>query len=117
EQALRSKSSNLNARVFDYFNVVVGTSIEGVFIVMFFATRVGTHRLVLPDDTLFQGRGDGGIVMSMEAMERIMKEAFGDRLTLCNIVKQVLISCYEPQSFFSLIFSRANALESESFDF
>lgn len=53
----------------------------------------------------------------MEAMERVMNEAFEGRLMLRNIVKSMLIPCYDLQSFFPLIFSHANALESERFDF
>ncbi|CAL9146988.1 unnamed protein product [Musa hybrid cultivar] len=32
-------------------------------------------------------RGDGGIAMETKAVERVMKETFRDKLTLCNIVK------------------------------
>ncbi|CAL9104899.1 unnamed protein product, partial [Musa textilis] len=36
----------------------------------------------------------GEIATTTEAMERVMKETFRDRLTLHNIVKPMLIPCY-----------------------
>ncbi|CAL9066724.1 patatin-like protein 6 [Musa acuminata AAA Group] len=147
EHALRSKSGDPDARISDYFDVVAGTGVGGVFAVMLFATRDGARPLFRADDTwrfladhgkrlfrkastssptsptpshgflcgVFQGGGGGGTATT--AMERVMKEAFGDRLTLRNTVKPVLIPCYDLQSSAPLVFSRADALESESFDF
>ncbi|RWW75647.1 hypothetical protein BHE74_00016322 [Ensete ventricosum] len=54
---------------------------------------------------------------SMEAMVRVMKEAFKDRLTLHKIVKLVLIRCDDLQSSAPLVFSYVDALESKSFNF
>ncbi|CAL9211184.1 unnamed protein product, partial [Musa hybrid cultivar] len=124
---LRSKSGNPETRVFDYFNIVIGISIRGVFVIMLFATHDGECILLLcPPPCCLMGScaecskataTTEGSRCTMEAMERVIREALGDRLTLHNTVKPVLIPCYDLQSFFSLIFSRANALESESIDF
>lgn len=46
-----------------------------------------------------------------------MKTAFGEELTLRDTIKPVLISCYDLKSSAPLVFSRADALESESYDF
>lgn len=51
EEALRSKFGNLDNRVIDYFNVVVGIGVESVFIVMLFTTFDGTCLFFCPDDT------------------------------------------------------------------
>ncbi|CAL9061181.1 unnamed protein product, partial [Musa banksii] len=109
EQILRSKSGNLDTSVFNYFDVVVGIDIGGVFVVMLFATRDGAH-------LLFRG-GGGETTTMMEAMKRVMKEAFRNRLTLCNTVKPMLILCYNLQSSAPLVFSRVDNLESKCFNF
>lgn len=46
-----------------------------------------------------------------------MKEAFGEKTTLRDTMKPVLIPCYDLQTSAPLVFSRADALESQSFDF
>ena len=147
EHALRSKSGDPDAGASNNVEVVGDPGVGGVFAVMLFATRDGARPLFRADDTwrfladhgkrlfrkastssptsptpshgflcgVFQGGGGGGTATA--AMERVMKEAFGDRLTLRNTVKPVLIPCYDLQSSAPLVFSRADALESESFDF
>jgi hypothetical protein len=46
-----------------------------------------------------------------------MRAAFGEELTLRDTIKPVLISCYDLRSSAPLLFSRADALESRSYDF
>ncbi|CAL9211182.1 unnamed protein product, partial [Musa hybrid cultivar] len=119
---LRSKSGNLDTSVFDYFDVVAGIDIGGVFVVMLFATRDGAHLLFrrlfrrcllllcAPPHHLMGG-GGGETTRMMEAMERVMKEAFGNRLMLCNIVKPILILCYNLLSSAPLVFSRVDTFD------
>lgn len=67
---------------------------------------------------MFQGGGGRGTsATATAAMEKAMKEAFGEGLTLRDTVKPVLIPCYDLRSSAPLVFSRADALESESYDF
>ncbi|KAG6495075.1 patatin-like protein 6 [Zingiber officinale] len=67
---------------------------------------------------VFRGGGRGGGASSATlAMERVMKEAFGEKLTLRDTIKPVLIPCYDLQTSAPLVFSRADALESQSYDF
>ncbi|XP_042473834.1 patatin-like protein 6 [Zingiber officinale] len=67
---------------------------------------------------VFRGGGCGGGMSSPTiAMERVMKETFGEKLTLRDTIKPVLIPCYDLQTSAPLVFSRADALESQSFDF
>ncbi|RWW04690.1 hypothetical protein GW17_00032075 [Ensete ventricosum] len=145
EQALKTKSGDPDARISDYFDVAAGAGVGGVFAAMLFATRDGTRPLFHADDTwrflADQGKrlfrkgsspsssssstpgmflrclfpsGEGS---TTAAIERAMKEAFGESLTLRDTVKPVLIPCYDLRSSAPFVFSRADALESESFDF
>lgn len=66
---------------------------------------------------VFQGGCGRGMAEMTRAMEMAMKETFGESLTLRDTVKPVLIPCYDLQSSAPLVFSRADALESESYDF
>ncbi|RWW33085.1 hypothetical protein GW17_00002222 [Ensete ventricosum] len=147
EQAIRSRSGNTDARISDYFDVAAGTGVGGIFAAMLFATRDGARPIFHADDTwrlladhgkilfgkdspyacsssrsffrrIFRGgEGGGAAAAATAAMEKVMKEAFGERLTLRDTVKPVLIPCYDLRSSAPLVFSRADALESESFDF
>ncbi|KAL0303096.1 UNVERIFIED_CONTAM: Patatin-like protein 6 [Sesamum radiatum] len=59
---------------------------------------------------------------STAGLEKAMKEAFKDErtgrsLTLKNTLKPVLIPCYDLSSTAPFLFSRADALESDSYDF
>ncbi|CAL9753242.1 unnamed protein product [Musa acuminata subsp. burmannicoides] len=140
EHALKSKSGDPNARISDYFDVAAGTGVGGVLASMLFATRDGSLPLFRADDTwrFFVDSGErlfrkaspspsssgflrclfpGGGGSTTAAMERAMKEVFGEGLTLRDTVKPVLIPCYDLRSSAPFVFSRADALESESFDF
>ncbi|WOL09604.1 hypothetical protein Cni_G18357 [Canna indica] len=139
EQSLKTRSGDPDARISDYFDVVAGTGVGGVFAAMLFATRDGIRPLFRADETwrfladrgkrLFRNvsssssglfvcclsrSGEGS---TTAAMEKTMKEAFGGGLTLRDTVKPVLIPCYDLRSSAPLVFSRADALENKSFDF
>ncbi|KAI9124585.1 hypothetical protein K1719_004507 [Acacia pycnantha] len=70
---------------------------------------------------LFTGSSASGSVGSATAgLEKAMKEAFavnGKSLTLKDTLKPVLIPCYDLSSTAPFLFSRADALETDSFDF
>ncbi|KAL7615369.1 hypothetical protein Lser_V15G08601 [Lactuca serriola] len=72
---------------------------------------------------IFRGRsggGGGGISHATTGFEKAMKEAFmvnGQSLTLKNTLKPILIPCYDLSSSAPFLFSRADALETDSFDF
>ncbi|CAL9109400.1 unnamed protein product [Musa textilis] len=144
EQALKAKSGDHDARISDYFDVAAGVGVGGVFAAMLFATSDGARPLFHADDTwrfladqgkrLFRKGSPsssssstpgmflrclfpGGEGSTTAAIERAMKDAFGERLTLRDTVKPVLIPCYDLRSSAPFVFSRADALESESFDF
>ncbi|KAK9153453.1 hypothetical protein Sjap_000933 [Stephania japonica] len=68
-------------------------------------------------------RGGAGTATATVELERAMKDAFDDgngngkSLTLKDTLKPVLIPCYDLSSSAPFLFSRADALETESFDF
>ncbi|KAL6552867.1 Patatin-like protein 6 [Orobanche hederae] len=58
----------------------------------------------------------------VSGLEKVMKEAFTDErtgriLTLKNTLKPILIPCYDLSSTAPFLFSRADALETDSYDF
>lgn len=144
EQALKDKSGNQDARIADYFDVAVGSGVGGIFTSMLFATMDQKRPVFQADDTwklldeqgrkiyhpsssagngffrrVFRGgaTGSGGV-----GLEKVMKDAFMDKktgrsLTLKDTLKPVLIPCYDLSSTAPFLFSRADAFESESFDF
>lgn len=67
-------------------------------------------------------KSGGATGSSTAGLEKAMKEAFKDArtgrsLTLKNTLKPVLIPCYDLSSTAPFLFSRADALESDSYDF
>ncbi|KAF5766981.1 putative patatin-like phospholipase domain, Acyl transferase/acyl hydrolase/lysophospholipase [Helianthus annuus] len=145
ENALKVKSGNPDARIADYFDVAAGTGVGGVFTAMLFGSRNDNRPIFKAEDTwkflvengnrfyrqksgsgllkriLRTGNGNG-VKENTLGFETVMKEAFtvngnGKSLTLRNTLKPVLIPCYDLSSSAPFLFSRADALESESFDF
>ncbi|KAJ0704956.1 putative patatin-like phospholipase domain, Acyl transferase/acyl hydrolase/lysophospholipase [Helianthus annuus] len=144
EKALRIKSGNPDARIADYFDVAAGTGVGGVFTAMLFGTNNNNRPIFKADDTwrflaeqgnrlycpksgsgLFKrifgsGKEEPNMTRATTGFEKAMKEAFvvnGQSLTLKNTLKPILIPCYDLSSSAPFLFSRADALESESFDF
>ncbi|KAE8669206.1 Patatin-like protein 8 [Hibiscus syriacus] len=145
EHALKSKSGNPNARIADFFDVAAGSGVGGIFTAMLFATRDGSRPVFTAEETwrflaengkrmYRSGKGKiGGILKKILkngstgsgsiGLEKVVKEAFkadgpGQRsLTLKDTLKPVLIPCYDLSSTAPFLFSRADALETDSFDF
>ncbi|KAJ9545545.1 hypothetical protein OSB04_025252 [Centaurea solstitialis] len=146
ENALKVKSGDQNARIADYFDVAAGTGLGGVFTAMLFGSGGSGAPIFKAEDTwrflaeqgkrLYQpksssggffkrmlrgsGSGGGGVTHGTAGFETCMKEAFtvnGESLTLKNTLKPVLIPCYDLTSSAPFLFSRADALETDSFDF
>ncbi|XP_004496284.1 patatin-like protein 6 [Cicer arietinum] len=70
---------------------------------------------------LFGGSSSVSVESATAGMEKTVKEAFteenGRCLTLKDTLKPVLIPCYDLSSTAPFLFSRADALETDSFDF
>ncbi|KAJ8504594.1 hypothetical protein OPV22_005480 [Ensete ventricosum] len=111
EHALKSKSGDPNARISDYFDVAAGTGVGGVLAAMLFATRDGALPLFCADDTwrFFADRG-----------ERLFRKA-SPSPSSSGFLRCLFPGgggpCYDLRSSAPFVFSRADALESESFDF
>ncbi|GMI78788.1 PATATIN-like protein 6 [Hibiscus trionum] len=142
EKALKSKSGDPNARIADYFDVAAGSNVGGIFTAMLFATRDNNQPIFTAEETwrfladngkrIYRpGSGkNGGIIKkilkngstgsSSNGLDKVMKEVFttdGRRLTLKDTLKPVLIPCYDLSSTAPFLFSRADALETDSYDF
>jgi len=71
---------------------------------------------------LLSSGGSGSVSSATAGLEKAVKEAFtaengGGSLTLKDTLKPVLIPCYDLSSTAPFLFSRADALETDSFDF
>ena len=131
EQALKLKSGDPNARIADYFDVASGSGIGGIFTAMLFASNDGDRPIFKADDTWrflakngksFYKSQPGKILNrvmktgSGSKLEKSMKESFAE-LTLKDTLKPVLIPCYDLASSAPFLFSRADALETDGYDF
>uniref|UniRef100_A0A2P2PII6 Patatin n=1 Tax=Rhizophora mucronata TaxID=61149 RepID=A0A2P2PII6_RHIMU len=138
ENALKTKSGNPDASIADYFDVAAGTGVGGIFTAMLFGTKDHSRPIVEADETWrlladhgkrFYRSGNGGGFMRFlrggstagtGGLEKVLKEAFTEKgrdLTLRDTLKPVLIPCYDLSSTAPFLFSRADALETDSFDF
>ncbi|KAK1432094.1 hypothetical protein QVD17_08985 [Tagetes erecta] len=134
ENALKVKSGNSNARIADYFDVAAGTGVGGVFTAMLFGSGSGSEkkpsfkaedtwkllaekgRKLYNQNSSFVKRILNKSSNAKRGFEKVMKEAF-TTLTLKDTLKPVLIPCYDLSSSAPFLFSRADALETNSFDF
>lgn len=134
EHALKSKSGDPNARIADYFDVAAGSGIGGIYTAMLFGSRDGNRPIFKADDTwqfltrnakgLYGGAGilkrvlrtGSGCCSGTAKLKKVMKESFSE-LTLKDTLKPVLIPCYDLKSSGPFLFSRADALETDGYDF
>ncbi|GMG99390.1 hypothetical protein Nepgr_001230 [Nepenthes gracilis] len=146
EHSLKTISGDPDARIADFFDVAAGTGVGGIFTAMLFATTDNMRSIFTAEDTWrllaeqgkkiyrsSSGSGSGGGILkrilkkggsirsaTSSGLDRLMKEAFtknGRSLTLKDTLKPVLIPCYDLSSTAPFLFSRADALETDSFDF
>ncbi|CAI9767465.1 unnamed protein product [Fraxinus pennsylvanica] len=147
ETALKNKSGNPDARIADYFDVAAGTGVGGIFTAMLFATNDRNRPVFHADETWKFLAAEGkkiyhssksnhpkanffkrafnkktGSDNATTGLEMAMKAAFKDEktgrnLTLKDTLKPVLIPCYDLSSTAPFLFSRADALESDGYDF
>ncbi|XP_010264697.1 PREDICTED: patatin-like protein 6 isoform X2 [Nelumbo nucifera] len=147
EQALKTKSGNPDARIADYFDVAAGTGFGGIFTAMLFGTKGNNHPIFQAEETwkflaekgkyffrpssgscsgggflrrISKSGAGGSTSLATAGLEREMKEVFTDNgriLTLKDTLKPVLIPCYDLSSSAPFLFSRADALETDSYDF
>eukprot|EP00249_Psilotum_nudum_P018197 c26686_g1_i1 orf=800-2248(+) len=140
ENALKIKSGNSEAKIADYFDVAAGTSVGGIIITMLFTDDGNGKPLFTGDQSwkliaeegkqifkipflhrpLSKLRGILTPRYSTKFLESILKRYLvrdGKALTLRDTLKPVLIPCYDLATAGPFLFSRADALQTESFNF
>ncbi|KAF3783630.1 Patatin-like protein 7 [Nymphaea thermarum] len=131
EAALGRKSGNPDARIADYVDVAAGSGIGGLLASMLF-TRSGdssrplfhaenTWKLLVDSARdLFPRRS--GMFRRLcsrspgSRFDRVLKNLFGDS-TLRDTLKPVLVPCYDLSSSAPFLFSRADAMETDGYNF
>ncbi|RLM55595.1 hypothetical protein C2845_PM10G18930 [Panicum miliaceum] len=117
EHRLQELSGNPNARVADFFDLAAGSGAGGFLAAALFACRMpaeAARDVVAKNRKVLSGRGGrGGLFRRPEA---VFRKVFGD-LTVRDAAKPLLIPCYDMASAAPFVFSRADAVEAEAFDF
>ncbi|KAI3913061.1 hypothetical protein MKW92_040967 [Papaver armeniacum] len=131
ESKLMNITKNSDARVADYFDVASGSGIGGILIALLF-TRGKDGRPLLKADEALQflvknrkrlnnsGNSTSGMFGKMfrspAKIEKIFRQIFGE-CTLKDTLKPVLIPCFDLKTRATFLFSRADGLENDSYDF
>ncbi|OEL20179.1 Patatin-like protein 3 [Dichanthelium oligosanthes] len=117
ERRLQELSGNPTARVADFFDLAAGSGAGGFLAAALFACRMpadAARDVVAKNRKVLSGRGGrGGLFRRPEA---VFRKVFGD-LTVRDAAKPLLIPCYDMASAAPFVFSRADAVEAEAFDF
>jgi Patatin-like phospholipase len=130
EASLQSISRNACVRISDFFDLVAGSGSGGVLAGML----INPDKAFRPDE-IWRFLVDRAPLLfpkpnklksfftktplkaPTSAMERTMKEAFGEDASLRDAIKPLLVPCYDLNTSGPFVFSRADAMESESFNF
>ncbi|GKA15282.1 patatin-like protein 7 [Tanacetum coccineum] len=125
ESSLRRKSGIPDARISDFFDVVSGSGIGGVLAALLFTKGKDGQPLFTSDDAL-KFVAERRFCKKLGFFKRMMgstgngskvfKKTFGD-LSLKDTVKSVLIPCYDLTTGGPFVFSRADAVEMDGYDF
>ncbi|KAK3188820.1 hypothetical protein Dsin_028381 [Dipteronia sinensis] len=125
---LRRKSGNPNAHISDYFDVVAGSGAGGILAALLFTRGKDGFPLFTAEEALnflIENRrkiflsSAGGLlrqVFRSSKVDKLLRKTFGE-LTLKDTIKPVLIPCYDLSTCAPFLFSRADALEVDGFDF
>ncbi|KAK6917095.1 Patatin-like phospholipase domain [Dillenia turbinata] len=129
QSSLRAKSNNRNAQIADYFDVVAGSGIGGVLAALLFTRGRNGCPIFSAEDSLnfliqnrrsllkSSGKGlFGRFSRSSKKAEKIIRQVFGE-MTIKDTVKSVLIPCYDLKTRAPFVFSRADAVETDGYDF
>uniref|UniRef100_A0ACD5WBM7 Uncharacterized protein n=1 Tax=Avena sativa TaxID=4498 RepID=A0ACD5WBM7_AVESA len=130
EAGLRQRAGDPDARVADFFDLAAGAGAGGVLAAMLFLKGAdGRPRYTAEQAHAFVagsvGKDWGGRRRGLARLfrgcgarkaERSFRRVFGDA-TLRDTVAPVLVPCYDLTTGAPFVFSRADAVESDSFDF
>ncbi|AQK66098.1 Patatin-like protein 3 [Zea mays] len=117
ERRLQELSGNPAARVADFFDLAAGSGAGGFLAAALFACRMpaeAARDVVAKNRKVLSGRGGG--LMSFRRPEAAFRKVFGD-LTVRDAAKPLLIPCYDMATAAPFVFSRADAVEADAFDF
>ncbi|KAK4751197.1 hypothetical protein SAY87_004679 [Trapa incisa] len=122
ESVLRRKSGNADAHIADFFDVAAGSGAGGLLAALLFTrTKNSNAPLFSAEDALklLAGRRRklSGFLRRFSKPELELTKIFGDAYTIKDTVKPVLIPCYDLSSDAPFVFSRADSLETDSYDF
>ncbi|XP_047328698.1 probable inactive patatin-like protein 9 [Impatiens glandulifera] len=135
EDQIRAKTGDPQSHIADFFDIIAGTGIGAIFATMLTAddgngrplyTAKAAVKLVADKHSeLFNARNVGVFRrrerFSGKSMDKVLKETFkrddGKSVTLKDTCKPLLIPCFDLNSSAPFVFSRADAIESASYDF
>ncbi|XP_042475162.1 probable inactive patatin-like protein 9 [Macadamia integrifolia] len=135
ESQIQSKTRDSQSRIVDFFDVLAGTGIGAIFAAMLTADDGNGRPLYTARDAvkfvqekhseMFKIKHEGilrrRLRFSCKSIDKVLKEALtrddGKVLTLRDTCKPLLVPCYDLNSSAPFVFSRADASESQSFDF
>ncbi|XP_018817554.1 probable inactive patatin-like protein 9 [Juglans regia] len=135
EDQIRLNTGDPQARIADFFDLIAGTGIGALLAAMLsaddgtgrplFSARDAVNLISARNSELFKLRHAGLFHRrrrySGKSMDKVLKEVFkredGTVLTLKDTCKPILIPCFDLKSSAPFVFSRADASESQSFNF
>ncbi|CAL4966915.1 unnamed protein product [Urochloa decumbens] len=118
ELKLQELSGNPDARVADFFDLAAGSGAGGFLAAALFACRMpaaAARDVVAKNRKVLSGRCGGGLFRRRRP-EAVFRKVFGE-MTVRDAAKPLLIPCYDMASAAPFVFSRADAVEADAFDF
>ncbi|CAL0316156.1 unnamed protein product [Lupinus luteus] len=137
EDQIRLQTSDPQAHIADFFDLIAGTGIGAILAAMITAAdafgrplntaRDAVRLITERNSEMYKVKRNGFIRrhrrFSSRSMDNVLKQVFrrkeenGRLLTLKDTCKPLLIPCFDLKSSAPFVFSRADASESPSFDF
>lgn len=126
ESNLQQKSKNPNARIANYFDVVAGSGVGGILAALLFtvgndggpmfSAREALKFIVDNRRKILKSSPAGIFRRLFRPSKNVFGKTFGG-LTLKDTLKAVLVPCYDLNTGAPFVFSRADALEIDGYDF
>lgn len=126
ESCLRRKSGNPNASIVDYFDVVAGSGAGGILAALLFTRGKDGRPMFTAEEALnflinnrrkFNvSEGIFARIFRQGTLEKVLRKTFGE-CSLKDTIKSVLIPCYDLSTRAPFLFSRADAIEIDGYDF
>lgn len=136
EHQIQLKTGDSNSRITDFFDIVAGTGIGAILAVLInaddgtgrplFSAKQAVKFLTDKRVELFKKKKVGvinrRIIYSNESIDKVLKIALtrssdGKVLTLSDTCKPLIVPCYDLHTSAPFVFSRADACESDSYNF